>query len=217
MARKIYDGVLKNKERTKLKLIDAVGQIIREEGYAGLKLQKIVDTAGVDRKLLYDYFGTIDNLVETYVRQKDYYMAFADTAEKLVKDHAGSDGRIMVQKILLDQLDVFSVDQDLQQILIWRLSEDNPILSDINEQREKIGSIFFNFLDNHFEGTSVDIRARLALIVAGIYFLVLYEKKTQDLFCEIDLHTPDGMERIRKAISSMTEEAFEIAERQKNE
>lgn len=216
MARKIYDGVLKNKERTKLKLIDAVGQIIREEGYTELKLQKIVDTAGVDRKLLYTYFGTIDNLVETYIRQKDYYMAFADKAENLVKQHEASDGRELIQKILLDQLDVFSIDQDLQQILIWRLSENNPILSDINEQRERIASIIFKFLDNHFKETSVDIRARIAVMVAGIYFLVLYEKKTQELFCEIDLHTPEGMARIRSAISSMTEEAFEIAERQKN-
>ncbi|QIL37906.1 TetR/AcrR family transcriptional regulator [Pedobacter sp. HDW13] len=210
MPRKSYDGVIRNKERTKNKLLDAVGQIIRKEGYTGLKLKKIVDLAGVDRKILYTYFGSIENLVETYIRQRDYYMGFADQAKKLVKEHEGKNGKELVQKLLVEQLEHFSIDEDMQQILIWHISEGNPILSGISEERERIGSIFLRLLDRHFEHSNVDVRARLALIISGIYFLVLYAKKTKGLFCEIDLNTTDGIERIKRAIQDLIEETFEL-------
>ncbi|WP_316753315.1 TetR/AcrR family transcriptional regulator [Pedobacter gandavensis] len=214
MTRK-YDGALKNKERTKQKLLDAVGEIIKKDGYAALKLKNIEAVAGVDRKLLYDYFGSINNLVESYIRQKDFYMGLADKARELVKENEGDFGNKMIQKILIDQLDCFIDDDYLQQIVLWHISEPSSLLTEISEEREKVSRIFVELTDPHFEGTDVDIRARLALIAAGIYFLVLYAKKTDVLFCGIDMNSTDGIDRIKKTISSLTEEAYSLADRQK--
>ncbi|RQO74525.1 TetR/AcrR family transcriptional regulator [Pedobacter sp. KBW06] len=214
MTRK-YDGALKNKERTKQKFLDAVGEIIKKDGYTALKLRNIEAVAGVDRKLLYDYFGSINNLVESYIRQKDFYMGLADKARELVKENESDFGNKMIQKILIDQLDCFIDDDYLQQIVLWHISEPNELLTEISEEREKVSRIFVELTDPHFEGTDVDIRARLALIAAGIYFLVLYAKKTDVLFCGIGMNTAEGVERIKKAISSLTEEAYSLADRQK--
>ncbi len=63
MARKITDGDIRNKERTKLKLIDAVAEIIQTEGYTKLGINHIARMAGVHKKSVYRYFGSVSNLI----------------------------------------------------------------------------------------------------------------------------------------------------------
>ncbi len=211
-----YAGPIRDKERTKLKLLTAVGEIIKEKGYTGLRIAKIVEKANVDRKTLYDCFGTVDKLIETYIKGKDYYLAYEDQAEKLVKQYTNGDANELMKTLLLGQLENFSINKEQQNILMWHLSEDNPLLSDINAKRERIGSIFLKLTDSDFQNTDIDIRARTALLVAGIYLLMLYRKSKQEQFCEIDLNSNEGMERIKASIAQMIDEAFEQAKKSKH-
>lgn len=50
----------KNKEQTKRRLIDAVGEIFRTSGYPGLGVNKVAKAAGVSKELIYRYFGSFD-------------------------------------------------------------------------------------------------------------------------------------------------------------
>lgn len=204
MARKTYDGIHKNKERTRLKFIEAVGKIIREEGYAALKLKKIVDTAGADRKLLYEYFGSIDNLVETYIRQKDYYSGFDKNVNELLRAAKGEYSAELIKGVMHQHLESFFEDIDMQQAILWQLNGGNQAVDDLYDQRERIGAIFLDLAEPNFTAINVDIKARIAIIVTGIYFMVLNRKS---LICGIDLKTPEGRERIRNEISKIIEEA----------
>lgn len=48
---------MKNKENTKRKLIQAVAEIIKLEGFDSLSASKVARRAEVDRKLINRYFG----------------------------------------------------------------------------------------------------------------------------------------------------------------
>ncbi|WP_179413770.1 TetR/AcrR family transcriptional regulator [Mucilaginibacter sp. E4BP6] len=58
---------MKDKEATKRKLIDAVGIIIKRDGFSALKISTIAKVAEVDRKLIYRYFGGLNHLIEAYI------------------------------------------------------------------------------------------------------------------------------------------------------
>ena len=45
--------------------------------------------------------------------------------------------------------------------------------------------------------------------VAGIYYLVLHAKTDNGPFCEIDLNTEDGMNRIRAAVKTILKDAYD--------
>nr|WP_305051435.1 hypothetical protein [Elizabethkingia bruuniana] len=49
MARKVVDGPIRNKEKTKQKLLNAVGKILATKGYSELKVSKIATVAGLDK------------------------------------------------------------------------------------------------------------------------------------------------------------------------
>lgn len=73
MTRKVVKGPIRDKERTKKKLLAAVGKVLRVKGYSGLKVSRIATVAGFDKKLVYEYFGGVDKLIDEYIKTQDYW------------------------------------------------------------------------------------------------------------------------------------------------
>lgn len=64
---------MKNKENTKKKLLEAVGNIMKDKGAAGLGVNKVAKKAGVSKMLIYRYFGSYETLIQTYIQEKDFW------------------------------------------------------------------------------------------------------------------------------------------------
>jgi AcrR family transcriptional regulator len=216
MARKnIYEGQIRNKERTKRKLIDAVGDIIRTKGYPGLGLNAIAKQAGCAPVNITNYFGSVDNLVETYIKGKDYWTSLGDIAADTLQKNPEDNGRILTGVILENLLDFFYNDSEMQNIVLWQFSEVNPIMDDVCQLREQLGCVQFQYTDLYLTDTNVDLRAFVALCISGIYGLVLHSRHMKSTFCEIDLNTSEGWQRIKSALAFIVNSAFDEALRQK--
>lgn len=208
MARKTYQGVSNDKERSIQKLIDAVGVIIKSKGYTGLSATNIASAAGLSRRLITLYFGKVENLIETYVRGKDYWLAASGDAVGLIKENKGENTRPILESLLQNQMEYFFINDEMQKTILWQISESSQIMKEVCEERELLSKSFFALSDKELEGKDIDLRAVSALLVAGIYYLVLHAKSTDTLFCEIDLNTPEGMSRIKKAISLILKNTY---------
>ncbi|SEM75748.1 transcriptional regulator, TetR family [bacterium A37T11] len=128
MARKITDGNIRNKERTKLKLLDAVGEIIQTEGYTKLGINHIAQVAGVHKKLVYRYFGTVNNLIETYVRIKDYWLSLRYEADRILDAGKDDCGRAVAPKILENLMSYLNGSPEMQKIILWEISEKSKLM-----------------------------------------------------------------------------------------
>ncbi|MBB6107634.1 AcrR family transcriptional regulator [Mucilaginibacter lappiensis] len=101
MENKDNPKIIRNKELTKRKLIDAVGEIFRKEGHTGLGVNKVAKQAGVAKKLIYDYFERdFDNLVEAYILETDYWLTFAGSVQELIDRRSFSDNQKLITDIL---------------------------------------------------------------------------------------------------------------------
>ena len=207
-TKKIYQGEKNNKERTKSKLIEAVGKVLKKKGYTGLTVSNIAKEAGVDRKLIYLYFDSVDKLIEIYIRQKDYWIKTTnDTIEEVGNLKNGS-SKNTLESLLINQLKNFAQNPEMQKVVTWQISEKSEIMSQITREREKMSTIFFALADKDLKDKNVDIRAISSLLVAGIYYLVLHAKYTDSTFCEIDLND-EGFERIRSSIKEILNWAYD--------
>jgi AcrR family transcriptional regulator len=201
MTRKRYQGAVNDKERSMQKLIDAVGTIIKTKGYTGLGPTNIAKCAGLNKKLIYLYFGSVENLIEIYVKGKDYWVAAAGNAGELMEENKGKNTKDILEALLANQLDYFYQEEEMQKIVLWQISERTKIMYEVCEERERLGDKYFELADQELKNTDVDIRAIAGLLVGGIYHMVLHAKSTDSLFCQIDLNKPEGMQRIKDAIS----------------
>lgn len=208
MARKTYQGEKNNKERTMTKLIQAVGVVLKKEGYTGLSTVNIANAAGTDRKLIRVYFGTVDNLIETYIKNKDYWINASEGAMETLTNSSNTSSKDFLESLLINQLDHFNKDVEMQKAVLWQISEKSDIMSHVTQTRERLSSLFFSFSDKELEGKDIDLRAISSLLVAGIYYLVLHSKSTDSTFCEIDITTEEGINRIKGAIKKILDQSY---------
>jgi len=64
---------MKNKENTKRKLLDAVGEIIKKSGFSGLGVNKVAKLSGVSKILIYRYFGDFHQMIKAYVAENNFW------------------------------------------------------------------------------------------------------------------------------------------------
>lgn len=209
--RKTLSGPLRDKSRTMARMVAAVGKVIQKKGYPGLTAPNIAIAAGVDKKLVWTYFGSVDNLIEEYVRQKDFwkFTAKAQIADLLKAPE--NIGKNEIDGILQSQFEILQKDKALQKIIHWELGETNKMLRKIADRREEIGEQLFSVIMPDFETANVDLRARIALILGGIYYLSLHSKSNGSLVCGIDINEEEGRIRIENAIQDIIFEAYEKA------
>lgn len=210
MEKKKYLGKINNTERSMGRLIKAVGAVIETEGYTGLTATNIAKAAGLSRRSISRHFGNVENLIETYVKGKDYWVAAAGDAPALAEKSRGKGTKEILKTLLLNQLRYFYDNEEMQKIVLWQISQRTDIMSQVIAEREKLSTAFFSLSDKELAGTDVDLRAIASVLVAGVYFLVLHAKSTDASFCEIDLNTPDGLKRIESAISDILDCAYGI-------
>jgi len=204
--RKRIAGAIRDKERTMLKLIAAVGEIIKNEGYTALGVNNIAKKAEVNKKLIYRYFdNNVNNLIETYVKTKDYWIGLSGDMDKLMAESQIEGGRPMVKTILKTHLSFFYTEEEMQKIVIWETSEKNKLMKEVGLKREAFGEEVFKLLLPHFEKSDVDFRAIIALQVSGIIFMVLQAKASGNPFCGIDINNPTDMDRILKSLDQLTD------------
>lgn len=207
MPRKVVQGPIRDKEKTKQKLLNAVGKILKTKGYSGLMVSKIAAVAGFDKKLIYEYFGSTDKLIDEYIRSQDYW---SRVDEKELNVDLSDGGKEMSKIALLNQYESLRKNKELQKIIVWELSENRPILKKLFEQREEVGeSLFTSITDPHFGEKSDEYRAITALLVAGIYHLNLYTAHNGTTFCGIDTKSEDGRKKIEKAIVDIIDFAYQ--------
>ena len=216
MTKKRYQGETNDKERSMQRLLEAVGCVIKEKGYTGLGPTNIAKAAGLSKRLIYFYFGSVDNLIEKYVRSKDYFAGASNGADQLLEQNKETGTCKLLESILISQLEHFNNNEEMQKIILWQISERSQIMFEVAETREKVGTEFFELADKELDRKKADLRAVAGLLVGGIYYMVLHAKSNDSLFCEIDVNSQDGINRIKNAIGDILSDTYKRAQLQKN-
>ncbi len=201
---------LRNKEESKKKFLRAVGQIITTKGFSGLKVNHIAAKAKLDKKLIYRYFGGLNQLLDEYVQQQDFW---SNVKGNKVPETIDDGGKTFVTKMLTEQFDYVFQNKEFQKVLLWRLSEERPSLQKLAEEQEKSGEMLFeHIIAPHFGELTNLYRGIAAIIVAGLYYLNLSTEVNGTVFCGIDLTSETGRNQIKDAIKFMLEKTYNEAQ-----
>ncbi len=205
-TRKTTDGDIYNKERTKQKLIKAVGEVLKQHGFNGLNYSKVAKQAGLDRKLIYEYFTDLDGLVNRYLQQNDYWNNIAQKyAEVEINDVEAADAFQLIKA----QYEYLERSPVMQQIILWEMTQPNDLLQQIGTTREEIGERFFKILDKDFKTSDVNMRAISGILICAVYYMIIYSKNTGRAICGINIEKPSGKKAMLKAMLQVLDWAYE--------
>ena len=208
--RKTASGPIRDKSRTMTKMINAVGKVLQKKGYENLNAATIARAAGVDKKLVWTYFGSVDNLIEEYINLKAFWtLGVPNSVITKIIENPDKVGEIETAELLDEYFNTFNQDIALQKVVHWEMGQSTKLLRKVADKREIVGEQLFSLVDNKFKDSEVDIRATIALLLGGIYYLNLHANTNGSTVCGIDLNKDKDKERIKKAMEKIIKNAFD--------
>jgi len=195
---------VRNKEKSKQRLLDAVGKLLKSKGYPALKVNDIAATAGLDKKLIYKYFGGTQQLIDEYIQGQDFWsnVGFPEGAE--------TDGGLLFAKEMLQaQFDYVYKNKSFQKLILWGLSEQRKSLKQLTDAQEANGELLFeHILDPHFGENAKKVRSIAAILIAGLYHLNLFANANGSVFCGIDIKNKEDREEIKQAVAFLLDQTY---------
>jgi len=201
--------IQRNKEESKQRLIDAVGQIIVTEGFKGIGINSIAKQAGLDKVLIYRYFDGLDGLLRAFARQKDFYINISETLLHEIENANKEDIQPLITQVLTAQFRELLHNNELQEFMLWEMVEKNELTIAIAKEREEKGTYLSHKIKEkmNIQESDFDTDAIVALLVSGLYYLAL-RSRTVDVFNGVELNTEQGWARTEKAVESIINNLF---------
>jgi len=89
------------------------------DGFSGLNISKVASKAEVDRKLAYDYFGSMEGLVKECLNNSDFYTADIDQSKEIIGQNRSNQSKKMLYYLLEDRLDSLIANEEMRKIISW--------------------------------------------------------------------------------------------------
>ena len=167
------DGRHARRQRTEARLFTSLEAVLRKQGVGSLGVNAIAEHSGVDKVLIYRYFGGLEGLMAEYAKRSEFWPDLdeiigpdasilrdpdrASTAAKLLANYARA---LRKRPVTLD-------------LLAWECAHRNPLTVALETVRERRALELFQALSAAGFAGNADARALSALLSAAINYLAL--------------------------------------------
>lgn len=211
MELKIDPVKTRNKELTKRKLIDAVGAVMKKGGYQCLGVNQIAKHAGVHKKLIYRYFGSIDYLIETYIMEKDFWLVNAEKISDLKNSRNNKPDGIApsISALLEEEFNFLFTEPEMQKIIHWQISEKTSLIRSISNVKDTITSDILRIPEGQLMDADLNFSAVISILIGGIHYAVLNAKNNGSTICGLDINRQQDRDEFIIAIKLLVSIALE--------
>jgi len=198
----------RDKQATCKKIIEAVGTLLNRQGFTKLTINAIAHEAGVDKVLIYRYFGGLERLLKTYAEEHAQVSALPPLVWKTPAQAEVHPLAEIMTALLCNQLDELRRRPIAQEIIRWELTEKNALTQLMAVAREKqIRELLGNLPFDQDYYPNIDLAAIYALLHAGLTHLAVSASKI-DFYQGIDLKSARGWRRTERAIEALLRAFF---------
>lgn len=185
------------REHTRAKLIKSVGKVLAKSGFKGLGVNKVAKEAGVDKVLVYRYFGGLPELIGEYSRTEGFW----PTVDELVGPDPNRLRELppdrQVAEFFKSFLAALRKRPVTQEILAWELLERNELSKQLEEIRVRTILEYFEFLEDIPDD---DILSAIVVLMGGAVNQLLVKSRINNSLGGIDLTSEEGWNRINEGI-----------------
>ena len=199
----------RDREKTKKLILKSLGNMLAEHGFKSVGINAIAREAGVDKVLIYRYFGGMPGLLKAYAQEADYWPRIEDLAADLDRDIDTLPQTELAQVMIRSFCRYLRERPLTQEMLRWEMVESNELTSVLADFRETEG---LKILELYEQTQNVDLYALTTIVVAGIMYLVLCMKHIT-YFNGIDLHSDSGWKKIEDTAAWIIASSLQIDER----
>lgn len=199
------DGKRVRIRRTKATITEnirkAAVESVLKRGFSGSLVSEIIKKAKIEPVVFYNRYQNLEEFFSEFVKGYDYW--FSDVAKEANKLETPHDQFIA----LIEGLQECMIEKSVMLELIrWEIAVDNDITKRTASIREMFTLPLAEKYDDLFKNSGIDFVAIAIIIVSGLYYLYLH--KDRSTFCNIDMNTEEGRNRVNQAIKFLSELLF---------
>jgi AcrR family transcriptional regulator len=191
----------RDRTRTEQRLIDAVGREITENGFDKLGINRISSRAGVNKVLIYRYFGDLNGLVKAYYERTDSLIAAPTLDMQRFKDAPLDDFFTLLHEYFIKEFRLLRKNTDAKEFLKAALLNPgrvyNPTAAseeaELQRQIDALGDII----------QLKDAKPFAAIMISAMTVLTLMSQQKRTIL-GIDLASEEGWQQIEQALKTIS-------------
>jgi AcrR family transcriptional regulator len=194
--------IRRNRPGTEARLREAMLAVLAEGGFGALTPTAVAAVAGVDKMLIYRYFGGMEGLMTAVANGPHVFPTFEDVCGGDPDAARALPVSERAALVLDNMAHVLMARPAVLELMVWELVERNALTAIAETARETMGlrivsELFADVREPEMAG------AVSAILSAGVTYLVLRRRKIR-WFNGIDLRSDAGWAQIHLAVSLMT-------------
>lgn len=182
----------------------AVSELSKEKGLSRITMVDIGEKAGIRVDVLKRNYTSVEKILSLYAASVDYWISDLFTPKHPM---ATINEKVMTE-VFTNLANALYNDSEMQKLLFWELSEDNPTTRRLAANRELFYADVFTRYNDLFKDTGLHIDIISALINAGIYYLILHRKRST--FWGVDFSKRPERKRFIEAIGQVITLVFNL-------
>ena len=198
-------GRARDRAETEKRILASVGEVLAKSGFQALGVNAVAARAGVDKVLIYRYFGGLPELLAAYAERGDFWYRYDDIAgPHLPPAKPNTLGAWMALAMRRHVVWLKSRPITLE-IMAWELTERNDLTAALSEVREKRGMAIMEQVVSRLDAPKdFDVAALVALFAAATNYLLIRSRGIRH-FQGLDLRRDEGWDRLFAMIGQATD------------
>ena len=191
----------RNREQTSQRLLTAVGQVLARDGFAALGVNAVAREAGVDKVLIYRYFGGLSELLAAWGASGRFW----PRVDELVAREPGLlelPAAERYARFLSHFIDELRARPLTLEVLAAEVQHRNQLTAVLEAEREAWGEQAFRVVGGPAFARQPHLRALTLLLVGGVMYLLLRSRSIR-LFGGLNLHDDAAWAELKAAVRAM--------------
>ncbi len=198
----------RNRPHTESRIIRSVGTVLEDDGFEKVGINLIARTAGVDKVLIYRYFGGLDGLLAAFGESADIWW----DVDEIVGEHLAKPKHETLSYwcalALARQVSALRRRPVTQQILLWELSQSNALIRHLNQLREeRMQQLVRRVIELGGKRADARLMAVHSLLGGASEYLVLRARRSENIL-GMDFSSDTGWRRLEASISALVKAVF---------
>lgn len=181
-------------------------KLVTQSGFGNVLVTELMANARLEPPVFYRRYGSIDNLYDRLAQRYDFWINNTiDTSEL-----SALGPKVFFAKTLKTLYRELCNNAVMQKLLLWEMSADNETTRRTAQIRDLMNMNLVEYYDLLFKPAHINIRSIIALLISGVYYLILHKERAP--FCKIDFDTPEGEAAFSEAVDALVEMLFDRIE-----
>jgi len=192
----------RNRTDTTARILAAVGEVLARDGFGALGVNAVAKHAGVDKVLIYRYFGGMSELLKAWGESGRFWPAL----DELIGDDRPAFFALPLAeryaRFFEHFIDGLRARPLTLEIMAAELSERNELTAILETEREEWGAEAGNLLGSDAWERRPALRATTLLLVAGVQYLLI-RSRTIRLFGGLDIRSDRDWAALKAAVRQL--------------